>query len=145
MFRVTITAMLRHGASVYAQSQVLTFEGKGVREATYAEVAQREQGEAQPDEEAHGDEEQQQGRPHVEPLGDAEEGDHLGVVDAHHLDPGAPGRVPGHVRPDHHAAAQPQTPVELFTRTERLARFAELADLGYTDIWSAEFMMSKLL
>ena len=40
---LTITAMLRHGASVYADSRVLTFEGDGVREASYAEVAERAQ------------------------------------------------------------------------------------------------------
>ena len=40
---LTITAMLRHGASVYADSRVLTFEGDGVRQASYAEVAERAQ------------------------------------------------------------------------------------------------------
>jgi fatty-acyl-CoA synthase len=40
-FPLTTTAILRHGASVYADSVVLTFEGDGVREATYADVAER--------------------------------------------------------------------------------------------------------
>jgi fatty-acyl-CoA synthase len=40
-FPLTTTAILRHGASVYADSVVLTFEGEGVREATYADVAER--------------------------------------------------------------------------------------------------------
>ena len=40
-FPLTTTAILRHGASVYADSVVLTYEGDGVREATYADVAER--------------------------------------------------------------------------------------------------------
>jgi fatty-acyl-CoA synthase len=36
-----ISGLLRHGATVYADSVVRTFEGDGVREATYAEVAGR--------------------------------------------------------------------------------------------------------
>jgi fatty-acyl-CoA synthase len=38
---LTITSMLRHGASVYADSRVRTFEGDGVREATYEQIAVR--------------------------------------------------------------------------------------------------------
>jgi fatty-acyl-CoA synthase len=38
---LTITAMLRHGALVYAGSVVRTVEEDGVREATFAEVAER--------------------------------------------------------------------------------------------------------
>jgi fatty-acyl-CoA synthase len=36
-----ISGLLRHGATVYAGSVVRTFEGEGVRESTYAEVAER--------------------------------------------------------------------------------------------------------
>ena len=39
--QLTITEMLRHGATVYATSKVLTFDGEGVREASFAEVADR--------------------------------------------------------------------------------------------------------
>ncbi len=39
--QLTITSLLRHGATVFAGSRVRTFEGDGVREATYAEVAER--------------------------------------------------------------------------------------------------------
>ena len=38
---LTITAILEHGARVHAESRVLTFDGAGVREGTYAEVAER--------------------------------------------------------------------------------------------------------
>ena len=38
---LTVTAMLRHGAAVYADRGVRTVEADGVREATYAEVAER--------------------------------------------------------------------------------------------------------
>ncbi len=39
--QLTITEMLRHGATVYGESKVLTFDGDGVREATFTEVAER--------------------------------------------------------------------------------------------------------
>jgi len=39
--QLTIGSLLRHGARVYADSVVRTFEGDSVREASYAEVAQR--------------------------------------------------------------------------------------------------------
>ena len=39
--QLTITSMLRHGERVYADSVVRTFEGDSVREATYAQVAER--------------------------------------------------------------------------------------------------------
>ena len=39
--QLTITSLLRHGATIYADSVVRTFEGDRVREATYALVAQR--------------------------------------------------------------------------------------------------------
>ena len=39
--QLTIGSLLQHGARVYADSVVRTFEGDSVREATYAEVAQR--------------------------------------------------------------------------------------------------------
>ena len=39
--QLTIGSLLRHGAQVYATSVVRTFEGESVREATYAEVAER--------------------------------------------------------------------------------------------------------
>ncbi len=39
--QLTITSMLRHGARVYAESVVRTFEGDSVRAATYAQVAER--------------------------------------------------------------------------------------------------------
>ena len=39
--QLTITSLLRHGQSVYADSVVRTFEGDHVREATYAEVGGR--------------------------------------------------------------------------------------------------------
>ncbi len=39
--QLTIGSLLQHGARVYATSVVRTFEGDGVREATYAEVAER--------------------------------------------------------------------------------------------------------
>jgi len=38
---LTITALLRHGATVHSGSVVRTFEGEGAREATYAQVAER--------------------------------------------------------------------------------------------------------
>jgi fatty-acyl-CoA synthase len=38
---MTVTQILRHGATVYADSVVATFEGDHVRHATYAEVAER--------------------------------------------------------------------------------------------------------
>jgi len=40
-FPLTITSILRHGARVYAESEVITFEGDSYRSATFAEVAQR--------------------------------------------------------------------------------------------------------
>ena len=39
--QLTIGGLLQHGARVYATSVVRTFDGDGVREATYAEVAER--------------------------------------------------------------------------------------------------------
>ena len=39
--QLTITSLLRHGQTVYADSRVRTFEGDSVREATYAEVGER--------------------------------------------------------------------------------------------------------
>ena len=39
--QLTIGSLLQHGARVYATSVVRTFDGDGVREATYAEVAER--------------------------------------------------------------------------------------------------------
>ena len=39
--QLTITSLLRHGSTVYADSTVRTFEGDSVREATYAEVGAR--------------------------------------------------------------------------------------------------------
>ena len=39
--QLTISSLLRHGETVFAQSRVRTFEGDAVREATYAEVAGR--------------------------------------------------------------------------------------------------------
>ena len=39
--QLTIGSVLRHGARIYADSMVRTFEGDGVREATYAQVAER--------------------------------------------------------------------------------------------------------
>ena len=36
-----ISAILKHGATVYADSRVLTFDGEGVQEGTYGEVAER--------------------------------------------------------------------------------------------------------
>ena len=38
---LTVTSLFRHGARVHRRSRVLTFEGSGIREATFAEVAQR--------------------------------------------------------------------------------------------------------
>lgn len=38
---LTTTALLRHGAQIYAESLVQTFDGDGVRTATYAQVAER--------------------------------------------------------------------------------------------------------
>jgi fatty-acyl-CoA synthase len=38
---LTVTSLLQHGARVFAGSRVRTFEGDTVREATYAEVAER--------------------------------------------------------------------------------------------------------
>ncbi len=40
-FPLTITSILRHGASVHAASEVVTFEGDGSRRATFGEVATR--------------------------------------------------------------------------------------------------------
>jgi fatty-acyl-CoA synthase len=39
--QLTITSMLEHSGRVYAASKVLTFEGDGVREASYGEVRER--------------------------------------------------------------------------------------------------------
>ena len=39
--QLTITSLLRHGATIFAGSKVRTFKGDGVREATFAEVAER--------------------------------------------------------------------------------------------------------
>jgi fatty-acyl-CoA synthase len=39
--QLTISSMLRHGATVFSGSTVRTFEGDSVREATYAEVGER--------------------------------------------------------------------------------------------------------
>ena len=39
--QLTITSMLRHGATVFSSSTVRTFDGDSVREATYAEVGER--------------------------------------------------------------------------------------------------------
>ncbi len=39
--QLTVSSLLRHGATVYAGSVVRTFDGDGVREATYAEVGER--------------------------------------------------------------------------------------------------------
>ena len=39
--QLTISSMLRHGATVFADSTVRTFEGDSVREASYAEVGER--------------------------------------------------------------------------------------------------------
>lgn len=39
--QLTVTSLLRHSARVFAGSRVRTFEGDKVREATYAEVAER--------------------------------------------------------------------------------------------------------
>ena len=38
-FPLTIATILRHGAAVYGDSEVVTFEGDGARRATFAEVA----------------------------------------------------------------------------------------------------------
>jgi fatty-acyl-CoA synthase len=38
---LTVTHLLRHGQRVHGASQVLTFEGDGVRSRTFAEVGQR--------------------------------------------------------------------------------------------------------
>ncbi|MDB4968916.1 MAG: acyl-CoA synthetase (AMP-forming)/AMP-acid ligase [Myxococcales bacterium] len=38
---LTITSLLRHGAQVYGDSEVRTFEGEGCRSATYRQVADR--------------------------------------------------------------------------------------------------------
>jgi fatty-acyl-CoA synthase len=40
-FPLTITSILRHGATVHAGSEVVTFEGDGSRRASFAEVAAR--------------------------------------------------------------------------------------------------------
>ena len=40
-FPLTITAIFRHGRSVYGGSEVVTFEGESSRRATFAEVADR--------------------------------------------------------------------------------------------------------
>ncbi|HWG73934.1 MAG TPA: long-chain fatty acid--CoA ligase [Acidimicrobiales bacterium] len=40
-FPLTVTHLLRHGATVHRRSQVLTFDGEDVRAATFAEVAGR--------------------------------------------------------------------------------------------------------
>ena len=39
--QLTITALLRHGQTVYADSVVRTFDGDSVREATYAQIGER--------------------------------------------------------------------------------------------------------
>ena len=39
--QLTITSLLRHGSTVFADSRVRTFEGDSVREASYAEVGAR--------------------------------------------------------------------------------------------------------
>ncbi len=39
--QLTISSLLRHGATVFAGSTVRTFDGESVREATYAEVSRR--------------------------------------------------------------------------------------------------------
>ncbi len=40
-FPLTITSILRHGARVYSESEVITFEGDSYRKASFAEVANR--------------------------------------------------------------------------------------------------------
>src|ERR671919_812271 len=40
-FPLTIGMILRHGRTVYGESEVVTFEGDGCRRATFAEVARR--------------------------------------------------------------------------------------------------------
>jgi fatty-acyl-CoA synthase len=40
-FPLTVTAILRHGATVHAESEVVTCEGDGVRRARFGEVARR--------------------------------------------------------------------------------------------------------
>src|SRR5437762_10259372 len=40
-FPLTVTSILRHGAQVYGDSEVLTFEGDTCRRATYRQVAAR--------------------------------------------------------------------------------------------------------
>lgn len=40
-FPLTITAIMRHGAQVYPDSEFVTFTGDGVRRATYGEMARR--------------------------------------------------------------------------------------------------------
>ncbi len=39
--QLTVGALLRHGATVFAESRVLTWEGESAREATFAQVAER--------------------------------------------------------------------------------------------------------
>jgi len=40
-FPLTITAILRHGRSVFGGSEVVTFEGGSCRRASFAQVAER--------------------------------------------------------------------------------------------------------
>src|ERR1700724_2526664 len=40
-FPLTITSLLRHGAAVHGDSEVVTFEGEGSRRASFTEVATR--------------------------------------------------------------------------------------------------------
>jgi len=40
-FPLTITMILRHGASVYGDSEVATWEGESARRATFRQVAAR--------------------------------------------------------------------------------------------------------
>ena len=40
-FPLTITAIFRHGRSVFGESEVVTFEGESCRRATFAQVAER--------------------------------------------------------------------------------------------------------
>ncbi|MGH8998484.1 MAG: AMP-binding protein, partial [Acidimicrobiia bacterium] len=40
-FPLTITSILRHGASVHRDSEIVTFQGDGCRRSSYAEVARQ--------------------------------------------------------------------------------------------------------
>ena len=40
-YQLTVTSLLRHGRSVYGQSNVVTFEGTRTRTATFAQVSKR--------------------------------------------------------------------------------------------------------